>query len=156
MGQKFEVERPGVLTVDDIRNGDRAFVMTESGNRYMLRRSKSANGAIKIYNEKKDKFQQGYELYNQGEIARVGEGFNFVMSLSQTEGQKYSATRVVGIEIRRGIDDAIENSGEERKSNVSGLAEELIGNFHAKDFADAGDPPKEEDIKNFLDKLKKK
>ena len=115
-GQEFPVERPRILTVSDIRPGDRVFISTESGNRYMLRRSKSAGGAIKIYNERTGGFKHGDELSATGEIAKVGAGFNFITQISPGKETEYNATMVTAIEIRRGFDAAIENMSQEHFS----------------------------------------
>lgn len=151
-GQQFEVERPSSLSVTDVRPGDRVLITTDSGNRYMLRRSKSAGGAIKIYNEKADGFKQGYELHSQEEIAKVGKSFDCIVRISQDKGQKYHATSVTGIEISRGIDKAIENDAKENKGIGLGkmLAGGLKGRFHEKESTN------EDDDANFFDKYRGK
>lgn len=152
-GQQFEVERPSSLSVADINPGDRVLITTESGNRYMLRRSKSAGGAIKIYNEKADGFKLGYQLESQGNIANVGNKFNFMVRLSQDKGREYGATSVTAIEIRRGIDDAIEKYARENENKGGGfgqmLAEGLKNRFYEK-----GTDSEDEDA-SFFDKYPK-
>ena len=109
-GKEFKVDEPSVLNPDDIEDGDRVFVKTESGNRYMIRHSKSAGGALKIYNEKADSFKLGYPLYHQGQpIAEVGERFDFMIVTEKNLATGYGATEVIGIEIRRGFDEYVES-----------------------------------------------
>ena len=114
-GEKFEIEDVDILSAQDIQKGDRVFISTKSGNRYMIRMSAVHEGMLKIYNEKEgDGFKTGYELhYDQGPIAEVGKGFSFVMRISEDKGQKYDATEVTGIEIRRGLDAAIQKASQE-------------------------------------------
>ncbi len=136
-GKQFEIENPSSISVADIKPGDRAFISTKSGNRYMLRRSKSAGGEIKIYNEKADNFKMGYVLASQGEIAKAGDPFDFIVRISKDKGQKHNSTEVVGIEIRRGIDDAIENSSSERKTGgLNLISDAIIKSSHAKEQVD--------------------
>ena len=119
MGDKeFVVDRPQILNSDDIENGDRVFVRTQSGNRYMLRHSKSRGGSLMIYNEKADGFKAGYPLHQKGNsIAEVGNEFDFIIVTDEEKniGTKRHATEVVEIEIRRGFDEFIQNTnrGEE-------------------------------------------
>jgi len=137
-GKQFEVENPGTLSEGDINSGDRVFISTESGNRYMLRRSKSAGGQIKIYNEKADNFKLGYILAAQGEIAKVGDPFEFIVRISKDKGQKHNSTKVVGIEIRRGVDDVIENSKRDKRSGAFSSMSDMIikQTSHAKEKVD--------------------
>lgn len=112
-GQQFEVEDVNVLYGKDIQPGDRVLISTESGNRYMIRFSKSAD-ALKIYNERESGFKTGEILYdNGGPIAEIDKGLNFIVRISNDRGQKYRATKVTAIEIRRGIDKAIEEAPDE-------------------------------------------
>ena len=110
-GKEFKVDEPSVLNPDDIEDGDRVFVKTES-NRYMIRHSKSAGGTLKIYNEKADGFKFGYPLYHKGQpIAEIDKKFDFAV-ITDTEknlGREYHATTVVGIEIKRGLDEYVES-----------------------------------------------
>ncbi|MFH1893787.1 MAG: hypothetical protein ABIK83_14030 [Candidatus Zixiibacteriota bacterium] len=107
------VEQPDDLKGSDINPNDRVFIRTKSGNRYMLRRSKSAGNAIKIYNERADGFKQGYILYDDGSaLARVGKEFEFTVYIAEAKGQSYVSTTVKDIEIRRDIDEACNNSDE--------------------------------------------
>lgn len=114
-GEQFEVEDVNILMAKDIKSGDRIMIKTQDGNRYMIRWSKSAN-APKIYNEKADGFKTGYELgftYGEGDaVAEVGKVFKFaiVANKEKTRGKPFTVTEVVAIEIRRGIDDAIEKA----------------------------------------------
>ena len=61
-GKHFEVRRPEILNISDIVPGDRIFVSTRTGNRYMIRWSQSAN-APKIYSEREN-FDIGYVMAN--------------------------------------------------------------------------------------------
>lgn len=151
-GQQFDVERPSTLSATDVLLGDRTFIMTESGNRYMLRRSTSDPKVIKIYNERADGFKQGLALYGEGEIARVGNNFHFTVRISRDKGQEYDATKVIGIEIRRGIDAAIQKAAAEKGSALGEvLTETITSKFKGTATPSSGD----EDAKTF-EKFRKK
>ena len=73
-GRTFEVDDVNILNQLDIQRGDRVLITTNSGNRYMIRRSESRDGALMISNEKESNFNVFYPLYNQGEaIAEIGK-----------------------------------------------------------------------------------
>lgn len=130
-GQQFEIEDVSVLSGKDMQLGDRVFISTESGNRYMIRVSKSLGG-LKIYNEKADGFKVGNVLYDSGEsLAEVGKPFDFTFYISNDKGQKYQATTVTAIEIRRGLDKAIEDS--ETETSGHGMAQMLKDQVHGRE-----------------------
>jgi len=54
----FETRKLSVLKSADIKEGDRVIVTTIDGNRYMFRRSKSAQGHTKVYKEKAGDFEK--------------------------------------------------------------------------------------------------
>jgi len=94
-GKQFKVERPQSLSAGDIQPGDRVIITTGSGNRYMLRQSKSAGG-IKLYNEKADGFKVGYPLHDSGQIAKVGEELAATIITAPGKGRKVQSTVVCG------------------------------------------------------------
>jgi hypothetical protein len=114
---KFEVEVVPELRSEDIGNDDRAFIETESGNRYMVRHSKSRGESLVIYNEREGGFDASgahpFMLRNEagvrGPIARIGQPLNvFAITEEKTgKGNEWKSTNVNRIEIRRGIEAAI-------------------------------------------------
>ena len=119
MGDKeFQVDKPEILNFSDIEDGDRVFIKTQSGNRYMIRHSKSRSGALMVYNEKTSGFKIGKPLYiKENIIAEVGKDFDFITidEKNKNMGNKSHATEVVEIEIRRGFDDFIEGRTGEKE-----------------------------------------
>ncbi len=126
--REFEVLDVNILRPSDIVAGDRTMITTGSGNRYMIRWSKSGGGP-KIYNERTE-FKEGFPLYNKytdgSPIAEVGKPFEFyiITDTAANIGQKMEATPVSAIEIRKGIDDAIESG--HQKISFGGIAQALI------------------------------
>ena len=106
-GRTYESIRVSILKKTDIGQNDRIYVKTESGNRYMIRWSKTIN-APKIYSERTD-FKDGYPLVDQypGDtpIAEVGKPFLFMMMVKGPDdgnlGQKMETAKVMDIEIRK-------------------------------------------------------
>ena len=122
-GKQFEVDEPAELTADDIQIGDRVFVTTESGNRYMLRRSKSRNGALMVYNQR-DQFSSGHPLHVQAKtLATIGMPFDhfFITDTEKNLGTKQSTTPVTRIEIRRGFDDVAESAQGAEGANLADM-----------------------------------
>ena len=79
-----EVLEVSTLNPKDIEAGDRVFIKTSSGNRYLVRYSLSNPGMFKIYNEreevKNNSYGKGYFLHNKGEaIAELGKNFDFIV-----------------------------------------------------------------------------
>ncbi len=114
-GEHFEIDEPGVLNASDIQRGDRVLVTTESGNRYMLRRSESRNGALMISNERQSNFNTFYPLHNPSEtLAEVGKSMEFTAVTDEEKylGSKMNSSTITHIEIRRGLDKAINNAPE--------------------------------------------
>ena len=114
---KFEVDIVPELHSANIGLGDRAFVTTESGNRYMIRHSKGRREALVIYDEKKEgfaaeaahPFMTRKEEGGKGPVARVGRPLNlFAITEEQTgKGVEWRSTKVTRIEIRRALEAAI-------------------------------------------------
>jgi hypothetical protein len=134
-GKQFEVVDIDALQAQDIKPGDRTIISTESGNRYMLRFSKSAK-APKVYSER-TKFEDGYELFNKYDdehptVAEIGKPFEFTMITDKKKnlGQPFTSTPVTAIEIRCGLDDAIENNP--RQVSGSDMASMITEQFKAK------------------------
>ena len=108
---KFEIVEIEAITGKNVETGDRAFIYTESGNRYMLRRSKSNNDSLMVYNEREGKFapESGRVLGVQKEsqyLAEVGQPFHAfaIGSVEAMTGQEFKSTLVKRIQIIRGID----------------------------------------------------
>lgn len=121
--REFKVEKPDQLNPDNINPEDRVFITTKSGNRYMIRRSKSRGGALMVYNEKADGFKAGYPIaLDKGSTVEVGQDFNFIAVNDEKKGlgQKYHATEIMEIEIRRGLDKFIEEESSENNENDFG------------------------------------
>jgi hypothetical protein len=112
------------LTSSDIRSEDRAFIYTESGNRYMLRHSKSRGGALTIYNEREGGFsaESGHLfMIRKGNIAiaEVGKSLNyFAMSNEHKDntGEEVLSTRVTRIELRRGLEARVARRAAEQEA----------------------------------------
>ena len=133
--KEYAVDRPSDLKPSDFGKDDRVFISTESGNRYMIRWSKSGN-TFKIYNERADDFNHGETLYNSYDgdtsIAETGKPLEFFIVTDPVRnlGRKMAATQVTGIEIRRNIDSAIENAS--TGTSFQGIAQGLIDNVHGR------------------------
>ena len=126
-GEHFEVDKVSTLEISNIQRGDRVFVITESGNRYMLRRSESRNGALMISNEHESNFNTFYPLYQPREVfAEVGRVMEFMAVTDELKslGNTFTSSKVVGIEIRRGLDKAANRSSEVISGH--GIADMLI------------------------------
>ncbi len=123
--REFKVEKPDQLNPDNINPEDRVFITTKSGNRYMIRRSKSRGGTLMVYNEKADGFKVGYPIaLDKGSTVEIGQDFNFIAVNDEKKGlgQKYHATEIMEIEIRRGLDKFIEEEFSREEKNDFGSA----------------------------------
>ncbi len=130
-GKKFEVREPDVLNPQDIEQGDRVLVTTQSGNRYMFRRSRSRGSVLMVANENEDGFQKFYRVYDQNQtLAQKGKSIELPIYTDEVKGlgTKFESTSVTLIEIRKGIDDAI-NTAPQGTGSVN-LFDELKN--HAK------------------------
>jgi hypothetical protein len=116
----FETIKPTTLNPDDVEEGDQVIVTTASGNRYKFRRSKSGGGRIKVYNERMGHFESGTGYFfrlNENNIATKGS--KMLLGIEQGDEIKgWDTSEVTEIEIRKGIDDAINDYN----SNSSGSA----------------------------------
>lgn len=119
----FETLKPNELKVEDIKSGDRVIVSTASGNRYMFRRSVSAGGRVKVYNEKEGDFKTGdghlcmIRDESNGIVAKIGES----LSLGVEVGDKiepWKSTPVTEIEVRIGIDNVIKDLPKESLASM--------------------------------------
>jgi hypothetical protein len=126
----FEVDEFTALQPGDIGPGDRAFVHTKSGNRYMLRHSKSRGGELVIYNER-----EGFDAEHarpfrirQGSnaIATVGAPLNYfaIMNEKEQTGGEVASTEVTRIEVRRGLDEAA-NAADKGSEGLGSIADAL-------------------------------
>lgn len=99
-----------VLRKIDFARNDRIIIATTSGNRYLLRWSKSAD-TLKIYSER-TAFKDGYPMIDMYAadmpIAEVGQRFSFKMKVNE-EIQEFHAKEVTSIEVTKDIDADIES-----------------------------------------------
>jgi hypothetical protein len=119
LGKKYEVVDVSVLDPNLIEQGDRVFISTESGNRYMVRRPRSHNESLMIYNEKESGFAQGDLIYNQNQtIAKITEPMKLVIVTDEVKklGIEINSTNVTAIEIRKGVDDILNSTPDELKT----------------------------------------
>jgi hypothetical protein len=110
----FEVVELPSLSPADVGNDDRAFIYTESGNRYMVRHSKSRGGALVIYNEREGGFfaENAHPFRARSNtLASVGQSFEYfaITDEASQEGNMATSTKITRIEVRRGLDKAAEN-----------------------------------------------
>lgn len=118
LGSTYEYVTTQSLSPDQIASDDRVFISTQSGNRYMVRRSKSRNGALMIYN-KKEGFKIGYPIHDQhAHIADVSKGLNIwiVTDEAQKLGKQIMSTDVTYIEIRKGVDTILNSTPDSEKT----------------------------------------
>lgn len=133
-GKSYEIKDVNTLHAQDIGKNDRVFITTQSGNRYMIRWSKS-KGVPMIYSER-EQFKNGKELannYADGKaVAEIGIPMEYitVTNKEQRVGTKQRSSQVTAIEIRKDIDDAIEHAASE--TNFSTIATSLKNQFHEK------------------------
>jgi hypothetical protein len=119
---KFEVKNLDKIASKDIEDADRAFIFTVSGNRYMLRHSKTRNGSLVIYNEREGngfRNENGRPFLIEGDsIAKVGEPMRYFEITDEINkmGNWANSTAIVRIEIRKGFDAAIEKLVTEGRS----------------------------------------
>lgn len=139
-------ERVTTLKVGDVGMHDRVFIITESGSRYMIRRSKSRGGGLMIYKEESAGFQTGYPLRpskeNQSKgqdfVAQVGESFNFAFVTNEKDnvGRQMKSTNVKEIELRKNADYYAEQGkvpgesfvGSVRRGRTDDLAQKVLRN----------------------------
>ncbi len=129
-GNTFEVVDLHILTPKDIARGDRVLIGTESGNRYMVRRSESRNGVLMIYNEKTGNFEKGNPLHlktKEDIIAEIGKEMKFIAVTDERRnlGSDFTSTKVNAIEIRKGLDAAIQ-SAPEQKGDLGSLMAKML------------------------------
>lgn len=121
---RFEVDVVSELRSENVGTADRAFIMTESGNRYMVRHSKGRGEELVIYNERKGGFvaeaAHPFMVRNEGgkkgPIARIGQPLNVL-----TSNGEWRSTKVVKIEIRRGVEAAVRKAVVEQRGKDSSL-----------------------------------
>jgi hypothetical protein len=149
---RFEIEEVRVLKPSDIGNIDRAFIQTESGNRYMIRHSESRGGSLVIYNERESAFKSAGAhpfLIRQNTIAEVGLPLNILVEdekeVSKTE---WRSTPITRIEIRRGVETAIRDAAKGRGHSGFGavLAEAIKEQVRGPDTSE----PEETDPLNHF------
>lgn len=108
-GRFYEVLDLQVVSAQQIQPGDRAFITTKSGNRYLLRRSRSHGDRLFAYRES-DGNSAGGELDDKmltGPLASIGQSLRLGI---KEPNAIWESTPVASIEIRKGIDTAIEES----------------------------------------------
>jgi hypothetical protein len=118
LGKQYEVVDINILNPDLIEQNDRAFITTKSGNRYMVRRSKSRGGALTVYNEREG-FSVGLPLHNQNEtITRITEPMKLWVVTDEEKqlGKEIKSTEITAIEIRKGVDDILNSTPDELKA----------------------------------------
>lgn len=161
---KFEVDVVPEIRSEDIGADDRAFILTQSGNRYMIRHSKGRSEALVIYDERKEGFDANAahpfmvrkENGQKGPIARVGIPLNvFAITDEKTEkGTEWNSTPVTRIEIRRGIEAAIRKvtaaQGTDGESLFGGIANAIAR------MGDARSTPAAEEVNPLDPKYRKK
>jgi hypothetical protein len=132
-GRSFEIDEVNILNPLDIQRGDQVIIVTESEGRFMVRRSESREGALMISTEMDDGFNKFYSLFYPGAtIAEIGK----VMSCKAIDEAKHSIGDIVSssairsIEIRRGLDKAINEAPE--NTSGSGLAQMLKDQIRGK------------------------
>ncbi|MCC7160721.1 hypothetical protein IT399_03315 [Candidatus Nomurabacteria bacterium] len=135
LGKEYKVIDVPLLTPDLIEQGDRVFFSTESGNRYMIRRSRSHNGDLKIYNEKQDGFSTGELIHDQRAkkvLAEVGKPMELWIVTDEVKnlGVKINSTNVKSIEIRKAIDDIANLTPDELKGK--NLSDMLLDQIHGR------------------------
>lgn len=117
----FEVVELNAIKGSDVESGDRGFIHTESGNRYMLRHSKSRGGALIIYSERDGGFEDGtghpFGIRKEATaIATVGRPLEYFEITDETSGRGsvVTSTNVTRIEVRKGFEAAIEKAVHEQ------------------------------------------
>ncbi|HEY4483660.1 MAG TPA: hypothetical protein VI752_00590 [Candidatus Paceibacterota bacterium] len=132
----FETLKLEELKGEDVKEGDRVMITTSSGNRYMLRRSESSDGKVRIYNEAAGDLESGRHGYvlrippeSDGLIAKVGNKLHIGIEVGDNV-QPWVSTKVSDIEIRVGLDAAIkEYTKEHHKSSVMGNLGESLKSY---------------------------
>jgi hypothetical protein len=128
-GQQFEVLDLNRVNADQVEVGDRAFISTQSGNRYMLRRSKSGGDRLYGYTER-DQFSNGGPLSTrtlQSDLAEIGKALHW--EIDQLN-RVWDSTPVTAIELRKGIDTAVESS--KNTPQAKSLGQMLIDRVHGR------------------------
>jgi hypothetical protein len=161
----FEVDVVPELRSQDIGNDDRALIMTESGNRYMIRHSKGRGESLVIYNERDEGFNAKNahpflirnEAGNRGPIARVGRSLNVfvIMDEKANTGSEWNSTLVSRIEIRRGIEAAIRKEVSRQNSGEGGNLFEGIVNAMSGLVGDARSTAGEQETDPFDPKYRR-
>jgi hypothetical protein len=139
-GASYEVFDLDRISESQIEPGDRVFIRTESGNRYMLRRSRGADGRIFVYREN-DGFSKGGALGSEAlksDIASVGKPLRLLV---EDLNRIWQSTPVSAIELRKGIDAAIENS--QNRPQARSFADALVRRVGGK--PKQNEPPPESD-----------
>lgn len=133
-GRNFETLEGVAIAAKDIQTGDRAFIYTESGNRYMLRRSRSNDNKILVYDEREGEFnaESGRLLglhTGRPHIAEIGKPFNaFALATTAAEtSNEFTSKPVTRIVIIRGADTAAHSKTHKLSAGSWGrvLAQEL-------------------------------
>jgi len=108
------------LSGSDIREEDRAFIYTESGNRYMLRHSRARAGQLVIYDEREggfsaDNARQFLIKRGSSAIAELGRPLQYFAITDERTGTgaPVSSTIVTRIEIRRNLERHIRSHAAE-------------------------------------------
>lgn len=118
----------------DILVGDRAFIVTISGNRYMLRRSKSNGDRLMVYNEREGGFspESGRLLglpKGQQVIAEKGKIFEAyaIDDPQKMTGGKFSSTPVAEIRLFRGLDTYAESKPKDETGSFGRFLAQQMG-----------------------------
>lgn len=122
---KFESVDLESLTMSDVTPADRAFIYTSSGNRYMIRHSRS-QGAPMIYNEKEGGFGPGSGRrfgvrLDKKEIAKVGERLEYMQYSGENKQEGIvTSTTIERIEVRKGLEEAINEADRSSQGEALG------------------------------------
>jgi hypothetical protein len=148
---RFEVVERPALRGADVGLDDRAFLHTESGNRYMVRHSKSRGESLVIYNEREGGFKtEGAHTFfvrGQSPIAEIGKPINVLVETAGPN-MEWRSTPVTRIEIRRGVERAVRDAVSSNEgaggwgAALAGAIGERADN-HARDRADTEIDPLE-------------
>ena len=128
-GKSYEVFDLDRINESHIEPGDRALITTASGNRYMLRRSRSNDNRLFAYRER-DGFSNGGVMNAEtlkSDIATIGMGLRLGV---ENPTRIWESTPVTAIELRKGIDSAIEDKND--APQAGSLAAALIERIHGK------------------------
>ncbi|GEM_PF-7029554 len=102
--KEYPVEYPTSLCIDNIVSNDRVIITTQSGSRYMLRRSRSSGGVVKVYREEGGSFRElGVPIHTSFTL-ESGKPAIFIIRVSEERGRQTTTTNITKIRVIKGID----------------------------------------------------